>query len=175
MLFRSAALLRYKFFSQFTGALDTLLYELNATADQLNASTLHTVCQALDFLATIATPECIAGLPDPGAASLLIVDDEEGSRQFISAALDLAGMRSDSAASASEALEKVEASRFDTIFLDVGLPGVNGFDLCGRIRAIERFRDVPIVFITGMATFLNKAKASLSGGSDFIEIGRAHV
>ena len=165
---QKAALLPHKAFTQITGSLDMLLYDLNQTHDQLNASTIHTVCQTLDFLASVAKPECLAGLPDPGTASLLVVDDEDGARQFIGAALDLAGLKSDCAETPTKAIEMLNKNRYDVIFLDVGLPEMNGFELCGKVRVIENYKDTPIVFITGMATFLNKAKASLSGGNDFV-------
>ena len=165
---QKVALLPYKPFTQITGALDLLLFDLNQTHDQLNASTIHTVSQTLDFLAGIATPACLASLPDPAAATLLVVDDEDGARQFIGAALDLAGLKCECAESPAQALEKLNKSDFDLILLDVGLPEMNGFELCGKVRAIEKYKDTPVVFITGMATFLNKAKASLSGGNDFV-------
>ena len=165
---QKAALLRYQQFTQITGALDILLFDLNQTHDQLNASTIHTVCQTLDFLAGVSTPACLASLPDLAKAKVLVVDDEDGARQFIGAALDLASLKSESAESPSQALEKLNKAEYDLIFLDVGLPEMNGFDLCGKVRSIEQCKDTPIVFITGMATFLNKAKASLSGGNDFV-------
>ncbi len=165
---QKVALLPYKPFTQITSALDMLLFDLNQTHDQLNASTINTVCQTLDFLAGISTPGCLSSLPDPGAATLLVVDDEEGARQFIGAALDLVGLKSECAEHPRHAIEKLNNGSFDLIFLDVGLPEMNGFDLCGKVRAIEKYKDTPIVFITGMATFLNKAKASLSGGNDFV-------
>ena len=45
---------------------------------------------------------------------------------------------------------------------------MTGFDLCARIRNLEVHQKTPIVFLTGMASFQNKALASLSGGNDFI-------
>jgi CheY-like chemotaxis protein len=45
---------------------------------------------------------------------------------------------------------------------------MNGFELCTRIRTLESHKRTPIVFLTGMATFQNKAQASLSGGNDFV-------
>ena len=54
------------------------------------------------------------------------------------------------------------------IFLDIGLPDMNGFELCTRVRAIARHEKTPIVFVTGMTTFQNRVQSSLSGGNDFI-------
>ena len=165
---QKTALLPYKPFAQIAGAFDMLLHDLNQTPDQLNPSTIRTVGQALDFLATIANPECLARLTDPASFSMLVVDDEDGARQFITSALQLAGLKNECAESPERAIEKLNASAVNLIFLDVGLPGMNGFELCTKVRAIEQYKTTPIVFLTGMATFQNKAKASLSGGNDFV-------
>jgi DNA-binding response OmpR family regulator len=165
---QKAALLPYKPLAQIAGALDLLLHDLDETPAQLNPSTIRTVGQVLDFLATIANPKCLSRLTDPAAASLLVVDDESGAREFITAALKIAGLKNECAESPSRALEKLNGSGMDLIFLDVGLPEMNGFELCTKVRAIEKYKNTPIVFLTGMATFQNKAKASLSGGNDFV-------
>ena len=163
-----SAILPYKPLAQFTGTLDVLLHELDETPEQLNPSTLRTIGQALDFLAAIAKPACLARLADPSSTDVLVVDDEQSARQIISAALQLAGIKCESAATPSEGLGKINGRRPNLIFLDVGLPEMNGFELCTKIRAIDGHKKTPIVFITGMATFQNKAKASLSGGNDFV-------
>ena len=165
---QKAALLPHKPLAQIAASLDMLLHDLNQTTDQLNPSTIRTVGQVLDFLATIANPESLARLSDPSGASLLVVDDEAGARQFVTTALQLAGLKNDCAESPTHALEKLNGSAMNLIFLDVGLPEMNGFELCTKVRTIEQYKNTPIVFLTGMATFQNKAKASLSGGNDFV-------
>lgn len=163
-----AALLPSKPFTQLACALDLLLCELNETPDQLNPSTIRTVGQALDFLSTVSQSGGMERLSDPSIARLLVVDDEESARRFISAALQLVGLKSDCAGSPSRATEKLEGKKVDLIFLDVGLPEMNGFELCSKIRTLEEHKSTPIVFLTGMATFQNKARARLSGGNDFV-------
>jgi DNA-binding response OmpR family regulator len=153
---------------QFLGALDLLMHDLNEAPDQINPSTLRTIGQALDFLATIANPDALDLLADPTEARILIVDDEPGALQFISAALHLAGLKAETADAPSVCLEKLQDGHWDLIFLDIGLPEVDGFELCTRIRAIEKLETTPIVFITGMTSFKNKATACLSGGNDFV-------
>ena len=165
---QKTALLPSKPFAQIAASLDLLLHDLNQTPEQLNPSTVRTVGQALDFLATISKPECLARLSDTSNSSLLVVDDEEGSREFITSALQLVGLKNGCADSPEHAIEALNRTKANVVFLDVGLPGMNGFELCTKVRAIKNYKNTPIVFLTGMATFQNKAKASLSGGNDFV-------
>jgi DNA-binding response OmpR family regulator len=163
-----ALILPTRTLAQFLGAFDLLLQDLYEMPEQLNPSTLRTVGQSLDFLATISNPDTLGRLASPSTAKILVVDDEPSAIQFISAALNLAGLECQSAESPAVALEKLGSGRWDLIFLDIGLPQVDGFGLCTKIRAIENLKTTPIVFITGMATFKNKATACLSGGNDFV-------
>jgi len=163
-----AALLPGKSFAQLADAFDLLLCELSETPDQLNPSTVRTVGQALDFLGALIKSGSSERLADPSNANLLVVDDEESARRFIGSALQMAGLKDDSAGTPSRALEKLGTKKADLIFLDIGLPEMNGFDLCSKIRTFEAHKHTPIIFLTGMATFRNKAKASLSGGNDFV-------
>jgi CheY-like chemotaxis protein len=163
-----ALLLPARPLAQLLGAMDLLLHDMVESSEQVNPSTLRTIGQALDFVATISNPDVLKRLADPSAARIMVVDDEPSALQFISAALHLAELKCDSAETPSIALEKLGAGRWDLIFLDIGLPQVDGFGLCTKIRAIDALKTTPIVFITGMATFKNKATACLSGGNDFV-------
>lgn len=162
-----SALLPHKPLALVSNAFDMLMCELNEFPDQLNQSALRTIGQAIDFLQILITPDYHAAELEPALCRVLVVDDEESARQFISAAMTLAGLKNEWAATPAEALEKL-AKPWDLIFLDVGLPEMNGFELCSKVRALESHKKTPIIFLTGMATFQNKAQASLSGGSDFI-------
>ena len=149
-------------------ALDLLLHELNESPEDLNPSTIRTLGQALDFLSTVIKCGRVGHLTDPAFSRLVVLDDEESARRFIRAALKLVGLKGDCAESPSLAAEMLEGEKADLIFLDVGLPEMNGFDLCAKIRTFEKHKSTPIVFLTGMPSFQNKAKASLSGGNDFV-------
>ncbi len=154
--------------TQFATAFDLLLADLNSMPEQLNQSTLRTVGQSIDFLGDLISGGAIKLRGDPGIAKILIVDDEASAQQFITAAMQMAGLKNDVAASPSAALDYLKNRHCDLIFLDVGLPEMSGFDLCQKIRTIVTHQKTPVVFLTGMATFQNKAQASLAGGNDFV-------
>jgi len=163
-----AALLPTKSMARVASALDLMLSDLNELPDQLNASSLRTLGQAIDFLSTLANAANLSRTEEPSAARVLVIDDEASAREFIGSAMQLAGLRNETAETPQEALQKLEGKDADLIFLDVGLPTMNGFELCARIRTLEAHKRTPIVFLTGMAPFQNKAQASLSGGNDFV-------
>lgn len=153
---------------QFASAFDHFLADLNAMPEQLNPSTLRTIGQAIDFLAVLGNANTDRISKDAASSQILVVDDEDSAAQFISAAMQLAGLKNEVASSPTAAMEKLNGTPNDLIFLDVGLPEMSGFDLCQKIRAHDAHKKTPIVFLTGMATFQNKAQASLSGGNDFV-------
>jgi DNA-binding response OmpR family regulator len=163
-----AAMLPSKALHRIASAADLLLSDLNDMPEQLNPSTLRTLGQVVDFLGVLADPANLSRTEEPSTARVVVVDDEPGAREIIAAAMQMAGLRHDEAATPAEALQKLDKKDADLIFLDVGLPEMNGFELCTRVRALDAHKRTPIVFLTGMATFQNKAQASLSGGNDFV-------
>ena len=57
---------------------------------------------------------------------------------------------------------------YDLVFLDVEMPGMNGFELCKRLRSMPLHAKTPVIFVTALSGFESRAKSSLSGGDDFI-------
>ncbi len=148
--------------------IEMLAHDLGKFPDQINPSVLRTLGQSIDFLATLLPDTMRKRLRDPGAAQVLVVDDEDGARKIIMAAMRVANLKSMAADTPSTGLSALGVQGFDLIFLDVGLPEMNGFELCTRIRALPMHEKTPIIFITGMATFQNRVQSSLSGGNDFV-------
>ncbi len=98
----------------------------------------------------------------------VLVDDETISRRAVVFALNKARVASVDLADPQEGLEKARTMKFDLIYLDVDMPGINGFELCSRIRADTQNKTTPVVFITGLSDFENRARSTMSGGNDLI-------
>jgi DNA-binding response OmpR family regulator len=162
------SLLGQKPLSNFCAAIEALAFDLVRFPEQRNPSTLHTLGQAVDFLATLLNDGVRERLEDPGTAHVLVVDDEDGARKIIRAAMRLTHLTSVATDTPTATLAALGVQEFDLIFLDVGLPEMTGFELCSKIRTMPMHEKTPIVFITGMATFQNRAQSSLSGGNDFV-------
>ena len=153
--------------AQTTAALEVLLKELTEKPKNVNASTLRTVAQTVDFLAElfkIDQPRITEFPP----ANILVVDDEILSRRAVSYALEKAGLKSVSVEDSSVALRMATEQRFDVIFLDVQMPGMDGFELCTKIRGLPINKETPIIFVTSLTDFKSRARSSLSGGNDLI-------
>jgi CheY-like chemotaxis protein len=162
------AVLNQKPVFHLTSAMEALVFDLYRLPDHANPSIIRTLGQGLDFLANLLNEKNRLRAKDPALAKVLIVDDEDGARQIVTASMQLVNLKPISAATPTAALTALEIQEFDLIFLDVGLPEMDGFELCAKVRSLPAHKKTPIVFITGMATFNNRVQSSLSGGNDFV-------
>jgi CheY-like chemotaxis protein/signal transduction histidine kinase/HPt (histidine-containing phosphotransfer) domain-containing protein len=101
---------------------------------------------------------------------ILVVDDLETNLQVASALLSEYGCRIDTSASAAESLELVKRHRYDIVFMDHMMPGMDGVEATRIIRAMEngRLRDLPIVALTANAVSGMKDMFLSHGFNDFI-------
>ena len=135
---------------------------------QVNPSTLRTLNQTIEFLAALMKEKNLAQLKDPAKALIYAVDDDYDNCESIRMAMETAMMRTSYSQEPGIALGELAGSRYDLIFLDVNLPGMDGFELCAHIRQLAIHETTPIVFLTGLATLENRVQSTLSGGNDFI-------
>lgn len=99
---------------------------------------------------------------------ILVVEDEPAIADTIVYALATDGFDPHWCATGDAALHAARAQPCALAVLDVGLPDINGFELCTRLRKLPNYKKVPVVFITGAVTVQNRVQSSLSGGNDFI-------
>ena len=88
------------------------------------------------------------------AKKVLVVDDDHNTVKFLTTALEESGYESASAFNGQEGLEKVESEKPDLILLDVMMPKKTGFVLFSQLRKDERFKDIPVIMLTGVAEVL---------------------
>ena len=154
--------------ARLAGALEAMLREFQAKPEGLNASTKRTLTQAVDFLALLFTSAATHESGQPLNEQILVVDDEIISRRVIGHSLEKAGLKSMAVSHPDEAIKMLQDQPFDLVFLDVEMPGMNGFELCKRLRAMPLHAKTPVIFVTALNGFESRAKSSLSGGDDFI-------
>ena len=99
-------------------------------------------------------------------ASILVVDDEPDIVRVVVRIMEARGHTVATAHDGVEALAQVRASRPDVIILDVNLPGMNGFEVCNRLRADESTRTIPIVMMTAAYVSIDDARRGHTTGAD---------
>ena len=98
----------------------------------------------------------------------IIADDEDTGRVLLQEAAAAAGMRSLCFADGKEAFEAALANDVALVLLDVDMPGLNGHEVCRRLRATPRFAATPIVMVTGHEDTEAIALAFQAGATDFV-------
>ena len=99
---------------------------------------------------------------------ILCVDDEPLNLSLLEAMLSPRGYDVVSAVNGPEALEKIQAERIDICLLDVMMPGMDGFEVCRRIKSDDLLRNNPVVMITSYADMENRIRGIEAGAEDFI-------
>lgn len=99
---------------------------------------------------------------------LLIVDDIPQNIQVLGAILRNNGYEIGYASNGKMALDRIEASNFDLILLDIMMPEMNGYDLCELIKKNPYYADIPIIFITAKTDTDSIVLGFKTGGVDFI-------
>jgi CheY-like chemotaxis protein len=105
-------------------------------------------------LPVMGKPAVAAPVSDNGSASstgrrVLIVDDNQDSADSLSMLLEITGNKTFQAHDGLEALDAVEKHRPEVVLLDIGLPKLDGHEVCRRIRAMPWGRDIIIIALTG--------------------------
>jgi two-component system, OmpR family, response regulator MtrA len=97
--------------------------------------------------------------------SLLLVEDDPSIRMAIEIALTRQGHQVATAATGEEALEMWQSQRPELVVLDVMLPGIDGFEICRRIRRTDQ---VPIILLTARSDDIDVVVGLESGADDYV-------
>jgi putative two-component system response regulator len=99
---------------------------------------------------------------------ILIVDDETGARAALEFLLRREGFEVRDAADGHTAIQECASFRPDLILLDIMMPGIDGFEVCRRIKATPETRLTPVVLITGLTATEDRIKGINAGADDFL-------
>jgi adenylate cyclase len=99
---------------------------------------------------------------------ILVVDDEVDNRELLRFCLDLAGYQVTTARNGREALQEVERELPDLILLDVMMPGLDGYQVCAKLKEDKATQFIPIVMITALQGTEDRVKAIEAGADDFL-------
>ncbi|MBW4637305.1 MAG: hybrid sensor histidine kinase/response regulator [Gloeocapsa sp. UFS-A4-WI-NPMV-4B04] len=100
--------------------------------------------------------------------NILLVDDTPDNLRLLSTMLTEQGYEVRSVINGAMALMGVQAEPPDLILLDINMPQMNGYEVCQQLKAGERTREIPVIFISALEDVLDKVKAFAVGGVDYI-------
>jgi len=99
---------------------------------------------------------------------VLVVDDVPANLDVLSNSLESTGYQVQFATSGEQALRLVSTTTPDLILLDVMMPGMDGYEVCRRLKSTEKTRDIPVLFITAQVDTGDLLRGFDAGGVDYI-------
>jgi phosphoserine phosphatase RsbU/P len=101
-------------------------------------------------------------------ASILAVDDTPANLQVLTGMLKDRGYKVRPVPSGKLALLAAQRDPPDLILLDINMPEMNGYEVCEHLKADDRLKGIPVIFISALTEQLDKVKAFAFGGVDYI-------
>jgi CheY-like chemotaxis protein len=99
---------------------------------------------------------------------ILCVDDDKVTLHAIERSLLGSGYSVLTAESGARALQTLQGARPDLILLDAMMPGMDGYEVCSRLRQNEEFNSIPVIFVTSLEQKEDKTKAFALGAVDYL-------
>ncbi len=101
-------------------------------------------------------------------AHILIVDDEEGIREFIADALEDDGHEATQAPDGLAALHHLRTRSFDLLITDLRMPGKDGFEVLQELKSREEYRSIPIIMLTSSTAEADIIKGYGLGSNSYV-------
>lgn len=154
--------------AQMASALEALLFKLMEQLPRLESSVEHTTSAAVNFLQDLLEKPPQRGPSSPRQPLVLVVDDDRVSNRLVISALHNAQLQARGTESPEIALQWLREKQYELVLLDVEMPGMDGIELCGRLRGLPGYETTPVIYVTLHSDFETRAKTVLSGGDDLI-------
>ncbi len=98
----------------------------------------------------------------------LVIDDSAAIRKQLELELRDAGITSDFAESGEQALDKIKEAQFDLVFLDIIMPGIDGYETCKAMRATAEYKKTPIIMLSGKTSPLDEVQGVIAGATTYL-------
>ena len=99
---------------------------------------------------------------------ILVVDDEEHIVMILKDSLEFSGFQVVTALDGQEALEVVAKENPELVVLDIGMPKMDGWEVCRRLKSDEKTKDIPVIILTAYAQTSDQKKGAQLGADRFI-------
>lgn len=98
----------------------------------------------------------------------LVVDDAPDVTEMLSLLLQYAGYEVVTVYSGQQALDAARANAFDVVVSDIGMPGMNGYELAEHLRSFDSYRATPMIAVTGFSMYDDRDRALAAGFNAFL-------
>ena len=98
----------------------------------------------------------------------LVVDDSRPVRKQLEMELKLLGVDVELASCGEQAIASCQSHHYDIIFLDVVMPGIDGYKVCKQLKKDRDTKSTPIIMLTGKSSPFDKVRGSLSGCDSYL-------
>ena len=102
------------------------------------------------------------------SASILVVDDTPANLQVLAGMLKDRGYKVRPVPGGKLALQAARRDPPDLILLDINMPDMNGYEVCEQLKADDKLKGIPVIFISALAEQIDKVKAFAMGGVDYL-------
>jgi twitching motility two-component system response regulator PilG len=145
-------------------------HDRRPTGDQYHIKRPLLASRLLHFLDQLPhTAETTATVEVVQQPRALVVDDSVTMRRQVELALQQCGIATDSAENGEQALASLKPrSAYDLIFLDVILPGVDGYTICKAIKKDKRYKQTPVIMLTGKDSSFDQIRGKLAGCDTYL-------
>ena len=164
----TAGLAQCHHLAQMACAFEALLFELSSRPAAIGPSVSRTIAATVDCLALLFDRARETDDETPLSMQALVVDDDALSNRLVVSALQRAQLQARSADDPLVGLQWLKETRFDLVLLDIEMPGMDGFELCRKLRLLPGYKKTPVIYVTSHSDFDNRARSVLSGGDDLI-------
>lgn len=154
--------------AQLTAAFEAMLFELTSKPAAVTPSVLRTIAATIDFIGRLFDHAREVSPNPPPAAHVMVVDDDPISNRMVVTSLHRAHLHARSTDDPKAALQWMQEKQYELVVLDVEMPGMNGFEVCRRLRLLPGYHHTPVIYVTAHNHFENRAKSALSGGDELI-------
>ena len=106
--------------------------------------------------------------PSPRRQVVLVVDDSLPVRKALDMKLTLMNYEVELASSGEQAMNLLDSNSYDSVFLDVIMPGIDGYEVCKRIKRDKTKKHMPVIMLTSKSSPFDKVKGKLAGCDTYL-------
>ena len=99
---------------------------------------------------------------------IVCIDDSKTVQKQVKMTLQAAGYEVLGILDPTMALKNLSQHQPSVIFMDINMPNINGYDLCALLRKSHKFKDIPIVMLTGRDGMIDRVRAKIAGANDYL-------